>query len=98
MAEVAAIPALVSEDWDWQVNAACRGAGVDLFFNLDSERGQAKRTREANAKAVCATCPVMAQCLAWALQVGEPYGVWGGMTADERHALRPGRRELAIAN
>jgi WhiB family redox-sensing transcriptional regulator len=98
MAEVAALPALVSQNWDWQLNAACRGAGVDLFFNPDSERGKSKRTREANAKAVCATCPVMQQCRSWAMSVGEPYGVWGGLSADERHALRNERRGLAIAN
>lgn len=98
MAEVAALPALVSENWDWQVSAACRGTGVDLFFNQDSERGHSKRTREANAKAVCATCPVLQQCLSWALRVDEPYGVWGGMTTDERHALRTDRRQLAVAN
>jgi WhiB family transcriptional regulator, redox-sensing transcriptional regulator len=98
MAEVAALPALVSEDWDWQVNAACRGVGVDLFFNPDSERGKSKRDRDANAKAVCATCPVIAQCLSWAMSVDEPYGVWGGLTTNERHALRNDRRGLAIAN
>jgi len=98
MAEVAALPALVSENWDWQVDAACRGTGVDLFFNPDSERGQSKRTREANAKAVCARCPVMAECLSWALAVGEPYGVWGGRTPEERRALRNNKPALAIAN
>ena len=98
MAEVAALPALVSENWDWQVKAACRGVGVDQFFNPDAERGQAKRTREARAKAICATCPVIAQCLDWALSVGEPYGVWGGLSAAERHEVRAESRQLAIAN
>lgn len=98
MADIAALPALVSENWDWQVNAACRGAGVDLFFNPDSERGKSKRMREAAAKAVCVTCPVIEQCLSWAMTVGEPYGVWGGMTADERQELRGQRRNLAVAN
>ena len=98
MAEVAALPALVSENWDWQVQAACRGIGVDAFFNPDSERGPAKRAREARAKAICAECPVMSQCLDWALSVGEPYGVWGGKSAAERHELRVGTAALAIAN
>ena len=71
--------------------------GVDLFFNPDSERGKSKRTREANAKAVCATCPVIQQCLTWAMTVNEPYGVWGGKSADERHAIRNDGRGLAIA-
>ena len=98
MAEVAALPALVSSNWDWQVQAACRGAGVDLFFNPDAERGKSKRMREARAKAVCATCPVIKDCLSWAMDVAEPYGVWGGLTPDERRDLRTGREEYPIAN
>jgi hypothetical protein len=35
-------------------------------------------------KNVCRACPVVAQCRAHALAVHEPYGVWGGLTADER--------------
>jgi WhiB family redox-sensing transcriptional regulator len=98
MAEIAALPALVSENWDWQVQAACRGAGLDLFFNPDSERGRSKRVREAKAKAVCAVCPVIEHCLAWATAVAEPYGVWGGKSAAERFEARVEEQELAIAN
>lgn len=32
-------------------------------------------------------CPVRAQCAAHALAVREPYGVWGGLTEDEREEL-----------
>jgi WhiB family transcriptional regulator, redox-sensing transcriptional regulator len=98
MAEVAGLSAVIAENWNWQISGACRGVGDDLFFNPDNERGQAKRVREAGAKAVCATCPVIAECLDWALAVGEPYGVWGGKTSVERHELRRRVSYLAIAH
>jgi WhiB family redox-sensing transcriptional regulator len=39
------------------------------------------------AKAVCARCPVIDSCLRWALAAREPYGVWGGLSVEERDAL-----------
>jgi WhiB family redox-sensing transcriptional regulator len=97
MAAVAALPPLIAGSLDWQLRAACRGAGTDLFFNPDSERGPSKRQREASAKAICAACPVVNQCLGWALRVREPHGVWGGMSTDERMELLENGR-LSIAN
>ena len=38
------------------------------------------------AKAICATCPVLEQCREYALSAHEPYGIWGGMTEEERAA------------
>ena len=78
----------VTVDWSWQEDAACRGLSTNLFFQPDHERRSLKRGREAAAKAVCATCPVVESCLEWALEVGERYGVWGGLDAPERVALQ----------
>lgn len=39
------------------------------------------------AKSVCAACPVVQSCLRWALAAREPYGIWGGMSAEEREQL-----------
>jgi WhiB family redox-sensing transcriptional regulator len=36
---------------------------------------------------VCARCPVIESCLKHALSVREPYGVWGGMSEEERARL-----------
>ena len=46
--------------------------------------GPARARREAQAKAVCFECPAMAACRAHALQVHEPYGIWGGLSEGER--------------
>lgn len=83
-------PAVFGSDTDdrsWHLHAACRGMDTDLFYSADFARGAPKRNQEAAAKAICATCPVIQQCLSRALQVGEPHGVWGGLNSDERDAL-----------
>ncbi|MFC7933218.1 WhiB family transcriptional regulator [Streptomyces cinereoruber] len=89
MAKVSHLPGRAEHQWNWQMSAACRGVGTEVFFHPEGERGQERTAREEAAKAVCATCPVRARCLEHALSVGEPYGVWGGLTEQERElALR----------
>lgn len=87
MADVRRLPTPVSEVWDWQLLGACRGADTLLFFHPDGERGSARRRRQAAAKAVCARCPVLERCRQHALRVHEPYGVWGGLSEEERARL-----------
>jgi predicted GIY-YIG superfamily endonuclease len=72
----------------WRSRAACRpGQDVDpeLFFPLGDQFTPAQ-LREA--KAVCAKCPVKAECLAWAVSTGLTDGIAGGLTEAERRALR----------
>jgi WhiB family redox-sensing transcriptional regulator len=87
MAEVKRLPALREGDWDWQVRASCRGLDTATFYHPENERGPSRVRREMRAKAVCAGCPVVESCLRWALQAREPYGVWGGLSVDERESL-----------
>ena len=81
---------MASQTWDygWQWRAACRGEDANLFFPPSHfERADAKRSRERKARALCAGCPVRAECLDYALRVREPHGVWGGLNEAERRAL-----------
>ena len=72
---------------DWRSDAACLGiADPDLFFPT-AETGPLHDAQVAAAKAVCAGCPVVTECLAEAL-ARIPDGIAGGLTADERRALR----------
>jgi WhiB family redox-sensing transcriptional regulator len=87
MSDLTRLPGPVTELWDWQLRAACRGLGSEVFFHPDNERGQARSGRDDAAKSVCVTCPVIEQCRAHALAVREPYGVWGGLSEDEREAI-----------
>lgn len=87
MAEVRRLPAPRQGDWDWQVNAACRGTDTSNFYHPENERGPSRVKREMRAKAICAGCPVIENCLRWALDTREPYGVWGGLSPEDRESL-----------
>jgi WhiB family transcriptional regulator, redox-sensing transcriptional regulator len=71
----------------WQQQAACRGTDTGLFYHLDNERGASRRRRELQAKQICRECPVLTECLSWALATREPHGVWGGLSPEERGAM-----------
>jgi WhiB family transcriptional regulator, redox-sensing transcriptional regulator len=73
---------------NWLHDAACRGMELSIFYRPDNERGASARRHDLRAKAICADCPVRRSCLEWALATPEPYGVWGGMTPDERRQLQ----------
>lgn len=86
----------------WRDRALCRGVDPELFFPVGT--GQLAQRQTAQAKAVCAGCPVVAPCLAFALaHLGE--GIAGGSTPAERTVLRghsvkrtaaSARREMAV--
>jgi WhiB family redox-sensing transcriptional regulator len=70
----------------WRSLSACRGEDPEIFF--PARRNMTTFVQLARAKAVCARCPVAAQCLDYALASGQQYGVWGGTSEEERKALR----------
>jgi WhiB family redox-sensing transcriptional regulator len=88
MTELRRLPGPAADQWQWQELAACRQADPRLFFYPDNERGPARRQRAAAAVAVCAGCRVISECRRHGLSVREPYGVWGGLTEDDRAAIR----------
>lgn len=80
----------------WRLEAACRGHDPELFFPIGLT-GPARAQLE-EAKAVCAGCPVRGRCLDWAVLTGVDHGVWGGLSEDERRALkRRARRQYHAA-
>jgi len=70
----------------WSDAAACKAAPARLFFPPTQESPQRAAVREAKAKAICRTCPVILPCLEAGL--GESLGIWGGMTLEERNVVR----------
>lgn len=65
----------------WELHGMCAGLDSALFF---PERGESTD----QARAVCADCPVQAECLQAALERNERFGIWGGTSARERQQLR----------
>jgi WhiB family redox-sensing transcriptional regulator len=74
------------QDEHWTDDAACRGVDPELFYPI-AYAGPALE-QVASAKAICAGCTARANCLDWALRAGEPVGIWGGTTPEERRYLR----------
>jgi WhiB family redox-sensing transcriptional regulator len=97
MAEISRLPGPIADLWEWQMDGACRETDTNLFFHPEGERGPSRRGRDAAAQAICATCPVIDECRSHALAVKEPYGVWGGLTEDDREAIYAAQRPGAAA-
>jgi WhiB family redox-sensing transcriptional regulator len=72
-------------DVRWQDRAGCRGVDRELFFA--DTKSDNDRARVAEARLICAACPVADECLRYALHT-DAYGVWGGTTRYERDAIR----------
>lgn len=92
MSRPRALPIPLADDWEWQQQGQCRGADSAVFFHPEGERGHARINRAERAKLLCHRCPVMMACREHALAVGEPYGIWGGMSETERAAAMKGRQ------
>ncbi len=68
----------------WQSDALCAQTDPEAFF---PEKGGSTR----DAKKICTTCEVKGQCLEYALQNDERFGIWGGLSERERRRLRRSR-------
>jgi WhiB family redox-sensing transcriptional regulator len=66
----------------WMDSAACAGMPIEVFFPA---KGQS--VAAANARAICSTCEVRPQCLAYARPIDGTSGVWAGTTERERRNL-----------
>ena len=68
----------------WQTDSLCAQTDPEAFF---PEKGGSTR----DAKKICTSCEVKAQCLEYALQNDERFGIWGGLSERERRRLRRAR-------
>lgn len=80
---------------DWVHRARCKDEDPELFFPIGTT-GQATAQIGA-AKAICLRCDVRLECLEWAMATGQDAGVWGGLSEDERRALRRARRRGEVS-
>jgi WhiB family redox-sensing transcriptional regulator len=74
----------------WQDEAACKTLPLEMFFPPAEQEADA-------AKTICSACTVREPCLEAALATGERFGIWGGMTTDERQIVIARRRGRAAA-
>lgn len=66
---------------EWRWSAACRGTGIGVFYV-----GKGGSVREAVD--LCMGCSVRRECLVYALENAQVWGVWGGLTERERVRVR----------
>ncbi|ADH93028.1 Transcription factor WhiB [Arcanobacterium haemolyticum] len=83
--------------WDWQALGSCNNMDPEFFFHPEGERGGPRRRRIERAKRICQTCPVIDECREYALVNHEPYGVWGGLSEEERNRLISAKRHSRSA-
>jgi len=88
------LPAPLVENYAWQEKAKCRGENTELFFLPYNARGEEKTQRIMQAKAICNGCPVIQECLDFALSTEETYGIWGGKSEEERHKILQTRKKF----
>jgi WhiB family transcriptional regulator, redox-sensing transcriptional regulator len=70
---------------DWRARAACSGYPNSLFFPASEGADEASVER---AKSICLVCPVIEDCLEYALETNQRSGIWGGTSERERKSLR----------
>ena len=75
------VPLADVEELSWQEQALCAQTDPEAFF---PEKGGS--TREA--KKVCLSCEVRVDCLEYALESDERFGIWGGLSERERRRLK----------
>lgn len=64
----------------------------DAFFPEDYDERVVQNEQRRIAKALCAECPIKVQCLDYAMATNEVYGIWGGLSYQQRSQLRRGKR------
>jgi WhiB family transcriptional regulator, redox-sensing transcriptional regulator len=94
---MAMLPRLSAElSAEWQQHGLCRAEDSTVFFPpTHFEHKPEREAREAKAKEICMRCPVRVQCLDWALETREPFGVWGGYSESERRQILLGKRQAS---
>lgn len=70
----------------WLDQAACLGQGLNLFYFENLSTTETRKT-VAKAKMICKSCPVVADCLQYAINNEERFGVWGSFSSKERAAI-----------
>lgn len=78
------------EEKDWRPKAECLDADPEVFFPIVGSNG-------LEAKRICARCPVIDECLQYALDNNIDDGVWGGMSVPQRLVILGRRKERKVA-
>lgn len=84
-------------DGAWRQKAACANSDTEKFFPRKGKEAQTQLVISA-ARLVCASCPVRKECLEFAVRNSIFYGIWGGLTKEERKKVKDGDYTRATRN
>ncbi len=74
------------------MSARCATVDPEIWFAYEDFRRDSKvrAAAEAQAKAICERCVLLVRCRAYGLETRQPFGIWGGLTLDERENVLGG--------
>lgn len=81
------LPKPLLDNYEWQYKGECNKHNPETFFLPYNARMSEKTALIKVAKDICAQCPVIAECLSYALDTEQEFGVWGGLSEDERRRI-----------
>jgi WhiB family redox-sensing transcriptional regulator len=71
---------------------ACQTTDPEIWYGTEDEP---KSFRFKQAKELCSFCPAISACAQYAIAANEPFGVWGGLSPEERRSLRDKHKKKA---
>lgn len=78
---------LIDRGLNWQDLAACAKEDPEIFYPEKRKGSRAIEKMQRQAKQICASCPVQVRCLEDSFAAREEFGIWGGVTEQERERL-----------
>jgi len=82
----------IARDESWKDEAACAGEDPELFYPDVHDQRRFYNRQVCAALQICMECPVVDECLSYALSTDTNHGIWGGMTEMERAKLKGRKR------
>lgn len=72
----------------WQRHAHCHDVDPELFFPPGRDNSELVAAHLRAVRPICAACPVVLECLHWALETGQEHGLWAATTPTQRRRQR----------
>lgn len=86
----------IADDQEWMLLGLCNFIDPEIWY--PEQQGRSAWGQKKLAKQICRKCPVIDQCLEYALTHNEEWGIWGGTDPTERKKMKGDKSKLADAS
>lgn len=93
VAEVADEKGYLDEAAPWQVRGVCNDDPTEIYYAYEGHWGAPLEDAAREARMSCVACFVKTNCLRYAIENGEEYGIWAGFTGEEIRSIRRSNRQ-----